>query len=108
MKKAMISSDPDMLGSLPAMRRASQGGARTCQANRHSALRVENGKVVNINPVRRNENRRRGATKGLYLVSGVSFRTTHDTCLCLAQPCNRPRFSGGAAATSSPCPPPRR
>ena len=60
--KAMQSKDPDIIGSLPAMRRAARAARRLAERTGTPFYVMEGGKVVNLNPVRckRPKTRRRG------------------------------------------------
>jgi hypothetical protein len=53
MRKTMESKDPDIIGSLPALRRAAQAARRLAKRTGTPLYVLQGGKIVNINPVRR-------------------------------------------------------
>ena len=58
MQKMIGTTDPDIVGSFPALRRAAKAARRLAERTGTPLYIFEGGKVVNINPVRRK------ATKG--------------------------------------------
>jgi hypothetical protein len=50
MKAKIGTRDPDIAGSLPAMRRAARRAKRLAQETHTPLLVMHNGKVVNVNP----------------------------------------------------------
>jgi len=63
MKAKIGTRDPDITGSLPAMRRAARRAKRLAQQTRTPLLVMRNGKVVNLNPSARSVARRNGREK---------------------------------------------
>ncbi len=53
MKKTIQSTDPDILGSFPALRRAAKAAHKLAKETGTPLYIWKNGRVVNINPVRR-------------------------------------------------------
>ena len=53
MKKKMNSTDPDILGSLPALRRAAKAARKLSILTGTPFYVLRNGKVVDLNPVRK-------------------------------------------------------
>jgi hypothetical protein len=65
MKKPTGSTDPDILGSYPALRRAAKAAHRLAVQTGTPLYIWQDGKVVDINPVRRKRaNPRRRAKSG--------------------------------------------
>jgi hypothetical protein len=52
-KKAMDSVDPDILGSLPALRRAARAARRLAEKTGTPFYVLQGGRIVNLNPTRR-------------------------------------------------------
>jgi hypothetical protein len=50
MRRKGQSTDPDILASLPAMRRAARKARQLAQATRTPVYILRNGRVVNVNP----------------------------------------------------------
>ncbi len=53
MKKTMESKDPDIVGSLPALRRAARAARKLAERTGTPLYVLQGGKVVDINPIRR-------------------------------------------------------
>jgi hypothetical protein len=53
MKKAIESTDPDIMASLPALRRAAQAAHKLAKATGTPMYVLQRGRVVDINPVGR-------------------------------------------------------
>jgi hypothetical protein len=53
MRKTIASTDPDIIGSFPALRRAAKAARRLAERTGTPLYVWEGGKVVNLNPVRR-------------------------------------------------------
>ncbi|MGA2441456.1 MAG: hypothetical protein ABSH08_10890 [Tepidisphaeraceae bacterium] len=63
MKVKFKTRDPDIRGSLPAMRRAARRAMRLAQETHTPLLVMRNGKIVNINPSSRPVAKRNGREK---------------------------------------------
>ncbi|MBI5724795.1 MAG: hypothetical protein HZA50_12605 [Planctomycetes bacterium] len=55
MKKSIGSNDPDIIASLPALRRAAKAARRLAIRTGTPLYILRDGKVVDINPVRRKQ-----------------------------------------------------
>ena len=64
MKRAIESNDPDIVASLPALRRAAQAARRLAKRTGTPLYVLQGGKVVNINPARRKRANGRNRSKG--------------------------------------------
>ena len=53
MKKTIESTDPDILGSFPALRRAAKAAHKLAKKTGTPLYVWQKGRVVNLNPVRR-------------------------------------------------------
>jgi hypothetical protein len=58
MKAKIGTNDPDIIGSLPAMRRAARRARQLARQTRTPLLVMRNGKIVNINPSARPADKR--------------------------------------------------
>jgi hypothetical protein len=63
MKAKIGTRDPDIAGSLPALRRAAGRAKQIAQETHTPLLVMRNGKVVNVNPLARPAARRNGRKK---------------------------------------------
>jgi hypothetical protein len=63
MKAKMGTRDPDILGSLPAMRRAAKRAKRLAQQTGTPLLVMRNGKIVDLNPSPKPAKRRKDRKK---------------------------------------------
>ena len=63
MRKTMVSKDPDIIGSFPALRRAAKAARRLAERTGTPLYVFEDGKVVNINPMRRHGTKRKSRAK---------------------------------------------
>lgn len=57
MKSVITSSDPDIRGSLPALRRAARRARRLAEATGTPFYVWQDGRIVNLNPKRRRSKR---------------------------------------------------
>ena len=58
MKRKVHSTDPDILGSLPALKRAARAARKLAQATRTPLYVIRNGRIVNLNANARRASKR--------------------------------------------------
>jgi hypothetical protein len=64
MRKTIKSSDPDIMASLPALRRAAQAARKLAKRTGTPMYVLQGGRVVNINPVGPKQANERSRGKG--------------------------------------------